>query len=381
MEEHQVLIAEIKEIITLGRKRAYISVNCAMVETNWSIGRRIVEEEQGGRDRASYAKALLKSLSQALTEEFGDGFSVENLTLFRKFYLVFPKVVIANNSKQIQADKISYTVCTKSIINVDANYDVVQLCPELTWSHYRLIIRVKNPQARAYYINEAIKEGWSTRNLERNINSLYYERILSSQDKTLVKKEADDELRLLEDDGTPAQRPKIRDFIKDPFVLEFLDLPTNLGYQEKDLEKALISHMQSFLLELGQGFAFVARQQHIKTENSSFYIDLVFYNYKLKCFLLIDLKTTKLTHQDIGQMDMYVRMYDALRRDCNDNPTIGIILCSQTDSVVAKYSVLKGNEQLFASKYSTVLPTETELKAEIEKELEFIDERRKLGCD
>lgn len=369
-------IQEIKDLILQARKKAYTSVNLLMVEAYWNIGRRIVEEEQKGKNKAEYGEELLKQLSLELAKEFGKGFSEVSLRNYRQFYIVFSnssirstlwsesKETIKNNKYQVVKPKTE-----------KQNLDLLR--PELTWSHYKLIMRVKTQEARNFYIKESANEGWSVRNLERNINSFYYERILSSQHKTIdqipTKAEANDETRITTPDGEKLDKPSIRDFIKDPFVLEFLDLPTNLGYQERDLEKALISHLQSFLLELGKGFAFVARQQHIRTEHSDFFIDLVFYNYKLKCFVLIDLKTGKLTHQDIGQIDMYVRIYDELKRGESDSPTIGIVLCTETDSVVAKYSVLKGNEQLFASKYSTILPSEDELKREIEREIKVIE--------
>ncbi len=299
-----------------------------MVEAYWKIGRRIVEEEQKGKGRADYGTQLIKSLSDSLTNDFGKGFSPTNLAGFRKFYLTF------------QSDEILYTVCTK-----------------LTWSHCRLIMRVENPLAREYYLKEAAEQTWSVRVLDRNIHTLYYERLLASQNKkSALANEAKFEKQ------SPA------DFIKDPYVLEFLQLPEDPMASEEEMETAIISKLQKFLLELGKGFSFVGRQVRISTETSHFYIDLVFYNYLLKCFVLIDLKVEKLTHQDIGQMDMYIRLYDELKRVEGDNPTIGIILCTNKDETIARYSVLKDSEQIFASKYRLVLPSEEELQRELERE-------------
>ena len=282
-------------------------------------------------------EALLKELSKALTTEFGKGFSLANLKNFRKFYLTY-----------LDGGK-SYT-----------------LCSFLTWSHNRLIMREEDEQARLYYLEEARTQNWSVRQLQRQIQTQSYQRLLSTQ------KPSDDK-------ASPPSKPGIRDLIKDPYVLEFLDLPENPAATETEVESAIITQLQSFLLEMGHGFSFVARQMRISTETSHFYLDLVFYHYLLKCFVIIDLKTTKLTHQDIGQIDMYVRMFDDLKRGPDDNSTIGLILCADKDETMVQYSVLKENEQLFASKYRTVLPTIAELTAELERERRFIDEQKKRG--
>jgi len=317
----------IRDILQTARDRTYKQVNFIMVEAYWNIGKQIVEEEQNGKHRAKYGSALIKELSKRLTLEFGKGFTSTNLKMMRQFYNTFPN---------------SHT-----------------LCDQLTWSHYRLIIRVQNQNAREWYMNEAVQSNWSVRALERQIGTHYYERIISSRDKQIVEQEAKEKTKDLQ--LTP------KDIIKDPYVLEFLDLKDNKSFRESELESALIEKIQDFLLELGKGFAFVARQKRVQTELSDFYIDLVFYNYILKCFVIIDLKRGKLTHQDMGQMDMYLNIFDDLEKSKDDNPTIGIILCSDKDNTVVKYSSIK--ENLFVSKYQMYLPSEEELKAELEKDI------------
>lgn len=328
------LIFDIKEIITSARQNAYTAVNSAMVKAYWEIGKRIVEEEQEGEAKADYGLKIIPSLAKALTAEFGPGFSSRYLQEFRKFYLTFK----GNNKKS----PIWNTVCSK-----------------LSWSHIRRIIKVKSLDARDYYITEAAEQNWSVRTLDRNISSLYYDRLLLSPKEDEVKKEMLEKTEKLQDN---------KEFIKSPSVLEFLDLPSNIGYTEAELEKSIITNIQKFLLELGKGYAFVDRQKLIRTEARDYYIDLVFYNYILKCFVLIDLKTTRINHQDVGQMDMYVRMCDENEKSEDDNPTLGIVLCSETDQDIARYSILRGNEQIFASKYKLYLPTEEALRAEIERE-------------
>ncbi len=293
-----------------------------MVETYWRIGQRIVKEEQKGNNRAEYGDYLIVNLSKYLTDTFGKGFSEANLWNIRKFYLTFPQFS-------------------------------TQCVGNLSWTNIRTIMRIDNPEEREYYLKEAATENWSARVLERNIKSGYYHRLLSTQEKSI---------------GSELAIPDAKAFIKDPYVLEFLDVPEGLTGKESLLEQALISNLQKFLLELGKGFSFIARQQRISTETDHFYADLVFYNYLLKCFVVIDLKTTKLTHADIGQMDMYVRMFDELKRGQDDNPTIGIILCTDKSETMVKYSVLKESRQIFASKYKTVLPSEKELAEMIERE-------------
>lgn len=335
LEKPETYIAEIKAILEHARQKAYQAVNTAMVEAYWLIGKRIVEEEQNGKEKAEYGEAVLKNLSVALTSEFGKGFSYPNLRNFRQFYLTYP-------------DK----------------ENCYALRSKLSWTHHRLIMRVENPEARNYYLKETEAQNWSSRILERNINTSYYQRLLSSQNK----QEALQHSETLEKHTTS-------DFIKDPYVFEFLNIPQPINATENEIETALIENLQHFLLELGKGFSFVGRQVRISTETSHFYIDLVFYNYILKCFVLFDLKTTKLSHQDTGQMDMYIRMYDDLKKQSNDNPTIGIILCAEKDETVVQYSILKEHKQLFATKYLPYLPTEKELADEIEREKKLLKQQ------
>ena len=312
----------IRTILRDARQKAYASINFMMVEAYWKIGQRIVEEEQQGRQRADYGDFLIRELSRRLGDEFGKGFSVANLKNFRQFYTTFPDF---NKSYALRS--------------------------QLTWSHYRLIMRVENSDAREYYIREAAEQNWSTRHLESNIATVWYDRLLKPP---------------IASQPVTAKDNVVPEFIKDPYVLEFLGLPEGETVHENQLESAIIAKLQHFLLELGKGFSFVGRQFRISSETSHFYIDLVFYNYLLKCFVLIDLKTGKLTHQDIGQMDMYVRMFDDLKKGEDDNPTLGIILCRDKDHTVVRYSVLHESRQLFASKYLRVLPSEQELRLELE---------------
>ncbi len=324
-------IQEIKQILAQARQKTYTAINAAMVEAYWKIGERIVLEEQNGKERAAYGKQIVRTLSAQLSAEFGRGFSERNIRNFRQFYLTFPEIEIWQT-----------------------------LSAKLSWSHYQLIMGVSSKDAQQYYLKEAAQNMWSVRTLDRNISTLSYHRLLSSQMKDIVADEMIANTKTFQQDTF--------EFIKNPAVLEFLNLPTSLSYTEAQLEKALIDNLQHFLMELGKGFAFVERQQHIRTETADFYVDLVFYNYILKCFVIIELKTHAITHQDIGQLDMYVRMYDDLKRQADDNPTIGILLCTETDKTIAKYSVLSENKNLFATKYLPFLPTEQELINEIERQ-------------
>lgn len=316
--EEKKFYEDVRGILLQARELAYKNASSIMTQAYWNVGKRIVEQELLGKERAKYGSYLIKNLSKELSDEFGTGFSVASLKNCRQFYLAFPQ------------DSYGYVMMKK-----------------VPWSHLRNIMRIPDEEERNFYLDEVVNENWTVRVLERNIKSGYYKRMLSTQ---------------LQDNEN-----KTLEFVKDPFVLEFMGVKQNDGYLESDIEKAIISNLQKFLLEMGKGFSFVGRQMRICTETTEFYIDLVFYNYILKCFVLIDLKTSKLTHQDIGQMDMYVRMFDDLKRREDDNPTIGIIFCTGKDETMVKYSVLHENQQIFASKYMTVLPTVEELQRELER--------------
>ena len=318
------LHTDIKSILLRARGKAFAAVNYLMIGTYWQVGRRIVEEEQKGSKRAEYGEQLIETLSIRLSEEFGKGFDPSSLGKMRGFYIAFPIL-----------DAVS---------------------PELSWTHYRILQRIDDKKERDYYMRECAAARWSTRELERQIRSLYYQRIGGSRKRLLITKHSR---------GLKINAPS--EYIKDPFVFEFLGLSEEGNLKESCLEQALIDHLQKFLLELGKGFSFVARQKRISTETQDFYVDLIFYNYLLKCFVLIDLKTNKLTHQDIGQMDMYVRLVNSKIKAKGDRPAIGIILCADKDETIVKYSVMKDNKKLFASKYKLYLPTKRELTEEIER--------------
>lgn len=328
------LVGDVRTLLTQARQATARAVNTAMVTTYWMIGQRIVVEEQNGSNKAAYGEQILQKLSSALEKEFGNGFSYANLRNMRQFYLTYPD------------KEICYTLCSK-----------------LSWSHNRLIMRIQDNNARHYYLQEAAQEGWSVRQLERNIESHYYQRLLAAPNENKPQTMGDAQLQPID----------VKSFVKDPYVLEFVGLPPYPDHKESQLEAALTDNMQQFLLELGKGFSFVGRQYRISTETSHFYIDLVFYNYILKCFVLIDLKAKKLTHRDIGQMDMYVRMFDDLKRGEGDNPTIGILLCAEKEETVVKYSVLNGSQQLFAAKYLPYMPTEEELRNMIENNVRLLE--------
>ena len=336
----------IRDTLAKARAKAYVAINSAMVEAYWDIGRQI-EESIG--NRAEYGKGLLRYVSEQLTKEFGKGFTERNLQAMRQFYRTFP---------------ILYTACAESPIR-----HIV--CAELSWSHYRLLMKIEDTSRREFYTRECIESAWTVRQLERQINSFFYERLLATQKSG--RESVKNEIQSLEPKTAP-------DYIlKDPYILEFLDLKENRDYHESELEQALIDKLQQFLLELGKGFSFIARQKRMTTDDGEhYYIDLVFYNYLLKCFVVIDLKTGKLTHQDIGQIDFYVRLFDDKIRQDGDNPTIGIILCANKSENIVKYSVLADKENLFASKYMLYLPTEEELKSELERERNLIEQQRML---
>ena len=317
-EEEQQFYKDVHAILDEAKSKTYEAANNIMTYAYWNVGKRIIEQEQKGNRKAKYGSYLIKRLSQELSDEYGTGFSVANIRNCRQLYLTFPK------------ESYGYSLIGK-----------------IHWSHLRTIMRLDNEEERNFYLNEVANEHWSVKELERNIKSGYFKRILSTQ--------------------FPEKIGQTSKFVKDPYVLEFMGIKDNNAVIERDVENAIISNLQKFLLEMGRGFCFVDRQMHICTETSDFYIDLVFYNYILKCFVLIDLKTHKLAHQDIGQIDMYIRMFDDLKRQADDNPTIGIIFCTDKDETMVKYSVLNESEQIFASKYMTVLPTVEELRDELER--------------
>lgn len=321
-------------VIEDARQTAYRQINEALVRRNWLIGRLIAEEELRGENRAKYGLDLIKKLSKRLTTKFGKGFTKTNLYNFTQFYKLYPDIF--------------HSVSGKSGVL-------------LSWTHYRIILQELNPDARSYYEKEAAAQGWSVRTLQRNISSQYYYRLVATQKKELVR---DEMLKLT----APMQDNDPTEFIKNPVIGEFLGFTADSSFRESDLEQSILDNLEKFLLELGKGFAFVARQQHIHTEKEDYYIDLVFYNIYLKCYVLFDIKTSKIKHQDVGQMDMYVRMYDELKRTEGDNPTIGIVLCDDTDEDIARYSVLHDNNHLFASKYMLYMPTQEQLRAEIERQ-------------
>jgi predicted nuclease of restriction endonuclease-like (RecB) superfamily len=332
------LYQKIREILDKARNKVYQTANIEMLQSYWSVGRLIVEEEQNGEDRAGYGSFLISKLADKLAQQYGKGFTESNLKYMRQFYQTFEK------SHALRG--------------------------ELSWTHYRLLLKVKKENARDFYIKEATTGNWSTRQLERQINSLYFERLLMSGDKK----------GLILDTDSEKETMQAEHIIKDPFVLEFLNVKQGVKLTERELESALIDKLQHFLLELGKGFAFIGRQHRVTTETGKhYYIDLVFYNYILKCFLLIDLKVEELSHQDIGQMDMYVRLFEDLRKQVGDNPTIGLILCTEKDRTVVKYSVLKESKQIFASKYQMYLPTEKQLEQEIQREKEAIEQEKRLS--
>ena len=335
-ESNNAFINDVCKIIEAGLEQVYRSVNQAMLNTYWNVGRRIIEEEQHGRRRAEYGKQQIKLLAQELIPRYGDSYNERNLYQYRNFYLIFNDLEILNTRVQ-----------------------------NLSWSHFRRLLRIENDQERLWYMQEAANENWSFRTLDRNINTQYFRRILAMQKEgVVVPKE-------------PQQEPDKMEFIKNPIVAEFLNISPNVKLYESDLESAIIDNLQQFLMELGKGYAFVGRQVHIRTAENDYFIDLVFYNYILKCFVLIDLKADRLSFQDVGQMDMYLRLYDTLKKQPTDNPTIGIVLCSETNGDVARFSTLADNPQMYAAKYELYLPTQEELTREIERQKQIFLEQEK----
>ncbi len=347
---------DLSSIIESSRKSAYQMVDRILVIRNWLLGKRIAEEELSGTHADRYGEKIVSELAKTLTEQYGKGFDQRSLYRYVQFYNTYPKIVASVKplSSNTENQKIVASPRPLSFLGVEA-----VVCTEklLSWTHYKALLQVTDPDARRWYEKEAYEQTWSVRTLQRNISTQYYDRMLLSHNSKAVE----NEMKQL----TSEYQGKL-EFIRNPVIAEFLGMQEDTSYLESDLEQAIIGNLQRFLMELGKGYAFVARQQHIHTEKQDYYIDLVFYNYILQCFVLIDLKIGKITHQDVGQMDMYVRMYDELKRGENHNPTLGIVLCSETDEDIARYSVLHGNEQLFAAKYRLCLPTEEQLRAEIE---------------
>ena len=364
-DEDNMLVNDLRSIVSKARSKAFAAVNYSLVERNWRIGQRIVEQEQNGASRAEYGKHVIEVASAALTEEFGKGFSYTNIANYKRFYLTFNNLQILQTVSEEFNNPIQQTLPAKSSAlhkedKAESTQSELRLLP---WSHYERLIRVEDKKAREWYAKEAFEQGWSFRTLNRNINTLYYERLLMSKKKRPVVDEMQDKTKAYQQDKL--------EYIKSPVVLEFLGLPEDTSLAESKLETAIINNLEKFLMEMGKGYALVARQQHIRTEENDYYIDLVFYNYLIKSFILVDLKVNRITYQDVGQMDMYLQMYDKMKKGPDDNPTIGIILCTETDSDVARYSTLAKNDQMFAAKYKLYLPDKEDLRREIERQKEL----------
>lgn len=364
-DEDNMLVNDLRSIVSKARSKAFAAVNYSLVERNWRIGQRIVEEEQNGASRAEYGKHVIEVASAALTEEFGKGFSYTNIANYKRFYLTFSDLqILQTPSEEFKKQKHQTLSDESSLLPQKGQTPPAQSeLRLLPWSHYERLIRVEDKKAREWYAKEAFEQGWSFRTLNRNINTLYYERLLMSKKKRPVVDEMQDKTKAYQQDKL--------EYIKSPVVLEFLGLPEDTSLAESKLETAIINNLEKFLMEMGKGYALVARQQHIRTEENDYYIDLVFYNYLIKSFILVDLKVNRITYQDVGQMDMYLQMYDKKKKGPDDNPTIGIILCTETDSDVARYSTLAKNDQMFAAKYKLYLPDKEDLRREIERQKEL----------
>ena len=364
-DEDNMLVNDLRSIVSKARSKAFAAVNYSLVERNWRIGQRIVEEEQNGTSRAEYGKHVIEVASAALTKEFGKGFSYTNIANYKRFYLTFSDLQILQTvSEEFKKQKHQTLSDESSLLPQKGQTPPAQFeLRFLPWSHYERLIRVEDKKAREWYAKEAFEQGWSFRTLNRNINTLYYERLLMSTKKQPVVDEMQDKTKAYQQDKL--------EYIKSPVVLEFLGLPEDTSLAESKLETAIINNLEKFLMEMGKGYALVARQQHIRTEENDYYIDLVFYNYLIKSFILVDLKVNRITYQDVGQMDMYLQMYDKMKKGPDDNPTIGIILCTETDSDVARYSTLAKNDQMFAAKYKLYLPDKEDLRREIERQKEL----------
>lgn len=360
-QQKDSFVSDLKSIAGEARRQAYRAADHLLVVRNWLIGWRIVEQEQAGKERAEYGKRILEIASQTLTQEFGKGFGLTSIKNMRSFYLTF------NNLQISQAMLDQFRVESNLIRQAMLDESMIPFYPNLSWLHYERLMRVKDETARLWYLRETAREQWDYRTLQRNISSQYYYRLLQTPEQ--LHHEVKDEMHSLTTDFEHDKHA----YLKNPVIAEFLGLPQNPVYSESKLETAIIDHLQTFIMELGKGYAFVARQQHIKTDMGDFYIDLVFYNIILKSYLIIDLKTTQITHQDVGQMDMYIRMYDELKKEEGNNSTIGLLLCSDTSKDLARYSILKDSKQLYAAKYLTYLPTKEELSREIREQKAFFE--------
>lgn len=360
-DPEKVFVSDLKSIAGETRRQAYRAADRILVVRNWLIGWRIVEQEQKGKKRAGYGKRVLELASQSLTEEYGKGFGLTSAKNMRSFYIKFRNLQI----RQALLDEFNITQLP--IRQPLPDESVIPFYPNVSWLHYERLMRVEDEVARMWYLKETARTQWDYRTLQRNISSQYYQRLLQTPEQ--LRHEVSNEMNRLTADF---ERDKLS-YLKNPVIAEFLGLSQNPVYSESNLETAIIDHLQTFIMELGKGYAFVARQQHIKTDMGDFYIDLVFYNIILKSYLIIDLKTTQITHQDVGQMDMYIRMYDELKKEEGNNPTIGLLLCSDTSKDLARYSILKDSKQLYAAKYLTYLPSEEELSREIREQKEFFE--------
>ena len=360
-DPEKVFVSDLKSIAGETRRQAYRAADRILVVRNWLIGWRIVEQEQKGKKRAGYGKRVLELASQSLTEEYGKGFGLTSVKNMRSFYIKFRNLQI----RQALLDEFNITQLP--IRQPLPDESVIPFYPNVSWLHYERLMRVEDEVARMWYLKETARTQWDYRTLQRNISSQYYQRLLQTPEQ--LRHEVSNEMNRLTADF---ERDKLS-YLKNPVIAEFLGLSQNPVYSESNLETAIIDHLQTFIMELGKGYAFVARQQHIKTDMGDFYIDLVFYNIILKSYLIIDLKTTQITHQDVGQMDMYIRMYDELKKEEGNNPTIGLLLCSDTSKDLARYSILKDSKQLYAAKYLTYLPSEDELSREIREQKEFFE--------
>ena len=371
-------VGDLKIIVGSAREYSYRAANLMQVVSNWLVGWRIVEQEQQGSKRAEYGKHIIALASKALTEEFGKGYSETNIRSFRRFYLEFKDIQIQQTVSAEFREKIfqiQQTISAESDENTNPlpiplkrtteMENAQTLSAQLSWSHYERLMRVSDLKAREWYLKEAVSQQWNFHTLKRNIDTQYYYRLMQTPDAQ--KQIVIDEMQTMTADY---QKEKSA-FVKNPMLVEFLGLNQDISLTETDLETSLLNHLRDFLMELGKGYAFVTRQQHIHTDDDDYYIDLVFYNYILKCFILIDLKTTKISYQDVGQMDMYLKMYDTYKRREGDSPTIGIILCAETNADVARFSTLATNKQMYAAKYLTYMPSKEELRREIERQKEI----------